>query len=163
MANYSSVLAWRIPGTAEPGGLLSVGLQRVGYNWSDLAAAASYEVILDKGICISGGEQKVTYFAGILWDLKITFTAILTNFMSVNVLWSSKAQCQWMQKIRVRRDMPMPWGILFFTCFSPILSIFPSWIPEHWALFWSFRRGLYAVRKEDNMGPLQVDSQGMMV
>ena len=32
MANYSSVLAWRIPGTAEPGGLLSVGLQRVGYN-----------------------------------------------------------------------------------------------------------------------------------
>ena len=91
------------------------------------------------------------------------FTAILTSFMSVNVLWSSKAQCQWMQKIRVRRDMSMPWGRLLFTCFSPILSIFPSWIPEHWALFWSFRRGLYAVRKEDNMGPLQVDSQGMMV
>lgn len=45
--------------------------------------------------------------------------------MSVNVLWSSKAQCQWMQKIRVRRDMSMPWGRLFFTCFSPILSSFP--------------------------------------
>ena len=27
---------------------------------------ASCEVVLDKGICISGGEQKVTYFAGIL-------------------------------------------------------------------------------------------------
>ena len=27
MATYSSVFAWRIPGTGEPGGLLSVGLQ----------------------------------------------------------------------------------------------------------------------------------------
>ena len=30
MATHSSVLAWRIPGTGEPGGLLSVGLHRVG-------------------------------------------------------------------------------------------------------------------------------------
>ena len=36
MATHSSVLAWRIPGTAEPGGLLSVGLHRVGHDWSDL-------------------------------------------------------------------------------------------------------------------------------
>ena len=39
-ATHSYVLAWRIPGTGEPGGLLSVGLHRVGHNWSDLAAAA---------------------------------------------------------------------------------------------------------------------------
>ena len=32
MATHSSVLAWRIPGTAEPGGLLSMGLHRVGHN-----------------------------------------------------------------------------------------------------------------------------------
>ena len=32
MATHSSVLAWRIPGTAEPGGLLSVGSHRVGHN-----------------------------------------------------------------------------------------------------------------------------------
>ena len=32
MATHSSVLAWRIPGTAEPGGLLSMGLHRVGYD-----------------------------------------------------------------------------------------------------------------------------------
>ena len=41
MATHSSVLAWRIPGTAEPGGLLSVGSHRVGHNCSDLAAAAA--------------------------------------------------------------------------------------------------------------------------
>ena len=41
MAPHSSVLAWRIPGTGEPGGLPSVGLHRVGHDWSDLAAAAA--------------------------------------------------------------------------------------------------------------------------
>ena len=39
MATHSSVLAWRISGTAEPGGLPSMGLHRVGHNWSDLVAA----------------------------------------------------------------------------------------------------------------------------
>ena len=41
MANHSSVLAWRIPGTGEPGGLLSMGLPRVGHDRSDSAAAAA--------------------------------------------------------------------------------------------------------------------------
>ena len=45
MAAHSSVLAWRIPGMAEPGGLPSVGLHRVGHDWSDLAAAACCYVI----------------------------------------------------------------------------------------------------------------------
>ena len=40
MATQSSVLAWRIPGTGEPGGLPSVGLYRVGHDWSASAAAA---------------------------------------------------------------------------------------------------------------------------
>ena len=42
MATHSSVLAWITPGTAEPGGLPSVGSHRVGHNWSDLAAAAEH-------------------------------------------------------------------------------------------------------------------------
>ena len=41
MATHSSVLAWRIPGTAEPGGLPSMGSHRVGHDWSNLAAAAA--------------------------------------------------------------------------------------------------------------------------
>ena len=32
------ILAWRIPWTEEPGGLLSIGSYRVGHDWSDLAA-----------------------------------------------------------------------------------------------------------------------------
>ena len=41
MAAHSSVLAWRIPGPGEPGGLPSLGLHRVGHDWSDAAAAAA--------------------------------------------------------------------------------------------------------------------------
>ena len=41
MATHSSVLAWRIPGMGEPGGLPSMGSHRVGHDWSDLAAAAA--------------------------------------------------------------------------------------------------------------------------
>ena len=37
MATHSSILAWRIPWTEEPGGLQSMGSQRVGHDWSDLA------------------------------------------------------------------------------------------------------------------------------
>ena len=39
MATHSSVLAWRIPGTGEPGGLPSMGPPRVRHDRSDLAAA----------------------------------------------------------------------------------------------------------------------------
>ena len=41
MATHSSVLAWRIPGMGETGGLPSMGSHRVGHDWSDLAAAVA--------------------------------------------------------------------------------------------------------------------------
>ena len=43
MATHSSVLAWRIPGMGEPGGLLSMGSHRVGHDWSDLAAVVAVQ------------------------------------------------------------------------------------------------------------------------
>ena len=48
MATHSSVLAWRIPGTAEPGGLPPMGSHRVGHDWSDLAAAARIHCIVPR-------------------------------------------------------------------------------------------------------------------
>ena len=44
MATHSSVLAWRITGTGEPGGLPSIGSHRVGHDWSDLAAARAVDI-----------------------------------------------------------------------------------------------------------------------
>ena len=51
MATHSSVLAWRIPGTGEPGGLPSMRSHRVRHNWSDLAAA-------DEDETREGGEAR---------------------------------------------------------------------------------------------------------
>ena len=50
MATHSSVLAWRIPGTAEPGGLPSMGSHRVSHNWVDLAAAAADSILKSRDI-----------------------------------------------------------------------------------------------------------------
>ena len=44
-ATHSSVLAWRIPGTGEPGGLPSMELHRVRHDWGNLAAAATPNII----------------------------------------------------------------------------------------------------------------------
>ena len=57
MATHSSVLAWRIPGTAEPGGLPSVGLHRVGHDWSDLAAAAVDQVLWTYCWSVAGNKH----------------------------------------------------------------------------------------------------------
>ena len=50
-ATHFNVLAWRIPGTGEPGGLPSMGSHRVGHELSDLAAAAAaaamHEVVIN--------------------------------------------------------------------------------------------------------------------
>ena len=81
MATHSSVLAWRIPGMAEPSGLPSMGSHRVGHDSSDLAAAAhkseSRSVVSDSlqphGLyspCYSPGQNtsvgSLSFFQGIL-------------------------------------------------------------------------------------------------
>ena len=46
MATHSSVLAWRTPGTGEPGGLLSMGSHRVGLiRWSPVLSVSSFNAI----------------------------------------------------------------------------------------------------------------------
>ena len=70
MATYSSILAWRIPGTEEPGGLLPLGSHRVRHDWSNLAAAAAEYIIrkaeLDEaqaGIKIAGRNINILQYA----------------------------------------------------------------------------------------------------
>ena len=46
MATHSSVLAWRIPGTGEPGGLPSMGL----HSQTQLKRLSSWEIMEDKGV-----------------------------------------------------------------------------------------------------------------
>ena len=44
MVTHSSILAWRIPLTEEPGGLQSLGSHRIGHNWSNLAHAHKMDI-----------------------------------------------------------------------------------------------------------------------
>ena len=58
MTIHSSVLAWRIPGTREPGGLPSMGSHRVGHNWSNwAAAAATMQKMLERWVQSLGQED----------------------------------------------------------------------------------------------------------
>ena len=50
MATHSSVIAWKIPWTEEPGGLPSMGSHRVGHHWSDLVVVVVYILV---HICVS--------------------------------------------------------------------------------------------------------------
>ena len=52
MATHSTVLAWRIPGMGEPGGLPSMGSDRVGHDWSDLAAVQNKKFLNKKNVFI---------------------------------------------------------------------------------------------------------------
>ena len=73
MATHSSVLAWRIPGIGEPGGLPSMGSHRVGHNWSDLAAAIVWDrhqavlLMFDKD-AKTGQERRCSLFNKWCWS-----------------------------------------------------------------------------------------------
>ena len=50
MATHSSILAWRTPGTGEPGGLLSMGSHRLGHDWSDLIVEGRTRAVVGPGL-----------------------------------------------------------------------------------------------------------------
>ena len=68
MATHSGVLAWRIPGMGEPGGLLSMGSHRVRHDWSDLAAAAAtLRRVSPSCPLLSGRAETRTSICWLLW------------------------------------------------------------------------------------------------
>ena len=73
MATHSSVLAWRIPGRAEPGGLPSMGSHRVGHDWSALAAAAAADFYFKSNfLCLRVLSAPFTLFL-------ISFISLILN------------------------------------------------------------------------------------
>ena len=84
MATHSSVLAWKIPGTGEPGGLPSVGLYRVRHDWSDLAAAAA-ESLNPGFVCLGPqGEPQCLWRAGAV--LRVVFYSYnLYSYLSESI------------------------------------------------------------------------------
>ena len=84
MATLSSVLAWRIPGTEEPGGLPSMGSHRVGDNWSDLAAAAAYIYMYLYCWCKSNCSFAVLNFAVWCWNTFLNKCGYVIHYFNAN-------------------------------------------------------------------------------
>ena len=59
-ATHSSILAWRIPSTEEPGGLQSTGLQRVGHDWVTDTLTLLHSPVVLGSLCgqIPGGQNQ---------------------------------------------------------------------------------------------------------
>ena len=61
-ATHSSILAWRVPWTEEPGGLQSMGWQRVGHDWSGRAHRTFYSLsvpsVSTSHRCLTGAPER---------------------------------------------------------------------------------------------------------
>ena len=90
MATHSSVLAWRIPGTREPGGLPSMGSHRVGHAWSNLAAAAAISLREEFQIIYIFGSDSVSrsVVSDSLWPHGLQATRLLCPWDSGQEYWS---------------------------------------------------------------------------
>ena len=95
MATHSSVLAWRIPGTGEPGGLPSMGSHRVRHDWSELAWES---IELDKAVVLVWLDWLVFceygFSVSALWCPLATPTVLLGFLLS----WTSGISSRLLQQ-----------------------------------------------------------------
>ena len=102
MATHSSVIAWRIPGTGEPGGLPSMGSHRVRHDWSNLAAAAadvpvvhylrSFTILFKCLLTILFKDANISSFCFPFWSFlsySIIFTVAVITFNVVKFIYLS--------------------------------------------------------------------------
>ena len=115
VATHSSVLALRIPGTGEPGGLLSVGSHRVGHDWSDLAAVKAMVFPVVMYGCESWTIKKAERWRIDAFVFFYTFSVYL--FISI-LLYNTVLVLPYI-------DMNPPWVLHEF----PILKPPPTFLP----------------------------------
>ena len=107
MAAHSSVLAWRIPGTGEPGALLSMGSHRVGHDWSDLAAAAAVSFVTmytsmsnyfseEDEVCIPRPTLPFAFLPGVFTCYVSAITFLKDgHFIYLEPIFGGRNRCFW--------------------------------------------------------------------
>ena len=153
MATHSSTLAWKIPWTEEPGRLQSMGLQRVGHNWSDTAAATAGDMPLSGEIreqrgsigclgsqwshsdipeprCGTGNPRH----RGMSLNLTLYALRICRVFPDASFIWISS----WFLASIVSKN----WAFSIFSCWKSM-----SWRASPTSSFYSSGRRVTQVRK----------------
>ena len=97
MATRSSILAWRILWTEEPGGLLSIGSYRVGHDWSDLACMHALE------------KEMATHSSTLAW--KIPWTEEPGGLLSME----SQRGCNWATSLSLS-IVSLDWSYFLSSC-----------------------------------------------
>ena len=98
MATHSSVLAWRIPRTGEPGGLQSLGSHRVRHDCSNLAAVAAAG-IKKNSILLKSERDKTSLVCQIYLVCLFTYAvlnhSVLSNSLGPHRLQPTRLLCPW--------------------------------------------------------------------
>ena len=163
MATHSSVLAWRIPGMAEPGGLLSMGSHRVGHDWSDLAAAGAAVSFICLPMLRSYISNATTVTVGInpffslfyyqsflVWGVHVCLCAFMfryecskkfiSRFSVFNLIWSSLSFAGWIWSFTFDTLMDIHRLISAYFVFLNInnyfasLFLFSCLLPSFWLI-----------------------------
>jgi len=125
MATHSSVLAWRIPGTGQPGGLPCMGSHRVGHDWSDLAAAACRSLVRENG--------KIIKVTNMLSFLKSNIHFFFNLKIIIVIFWPSNLQ----DLVPPSGIEPVPWAVKVGCPYHWTAREFPSLVDFFlvWSIF----------------------------
>ena len=132
MATRSSVLAWRIPGTGEPGGLPSMGSHRVGHDWCDLAAAAAVYLCW-----VAGSEPLLDTYAliALLCDSPVTRGILLFSHREIGPVHlsppSKHAHTNTPEWVSDHSELTVTFNIKAWSWFSNLL-FWVFWLVSGW-------------------------------
>ena len=109
MATHSSVLAWRIPGMGETGGLPSMGSHRVGHDWSDLAAYDSNLTFAFQYTMLCIKKQRHHFANKGLYSQSYGFSSSHVHMWELNHKegWALKNWCFWTVVLEKTRESPL--------------------------------------------------------
>ena len=130
MATYSIVPAWGIPGTAEPGGLSSMGLHRVGHDWKDLAAAAvMFDAHISRSTHLTVSDIKSNIWHGIM-EISEKAMAPHSSTLAWKIPWMEEpGRLQSMGSLRVRHDWATSLSLFTFMCWRRKWQPTPVFFP----------------------------------
>jgi len=128
MATHSSVLAWRIPGMGEPGGLPSMGSHRVGHDWSNLAAAAA-------------NINTITIYICSLYEFMALISRILCSIQSLSHDWLFVTP--WTAAHQASLSITNFWSLLKLTSIESVIPSIHLASPSHSAFNLSQHQGLF--------------------